>query len=407
MIKAQNFFHKTQDQPFIACEKAFEKVLKREDLGFHQLPQRSHWQEAQKWGKQTRDSFDRLMVLGMGGSSLGGMALVEALSEDPESVEFWNDTDPQVFYERLQSIKYPEKTHWLVISKSGKTLEIASMVNWAAQYAQTHWSGVDLYKNMTVITQWDENPLHQWAQAHHVNHFAHPLDVGGRFSALSVVGLFPLSFAGVELDEVKNGASWARDQKILVSELSAQLLMSFDREEFVTVQWPYSSKLKSYCEWFSQLWAESLAKKQDNQGAAGPRVSTPTFCVGARDQHSVLQQMADGYQDKFIIFTIIDSLAQQGVPLGENQFKGFESLKGKTLGEVYQIQSLATREALKEKGVSQLTLNWEALDGFCMGGAMMLWELVTGVLGEVLDINAFDQPGVELGKIKAQKLLDC
>jgi glucose-6-phosphate isomerase len=177
---------------------------------------------------------------------------------------------------------------------------------------------------------------------------------------------------------------------------------SFLRNEWITQFWIYSDRLATFGAWLQQLWAESLAKSQTRQGAKAPRVSTPMACVGAVDQHSILQQVAEGERDKLILFFDIVGEKDQVVP---NLFPELKHLDGNGLQSVLEAESQATLQALSQAGVSNLRLELDGLTAASLAACFMLFELVIGTLGEGFDINAFDQPGVENGKVLAKQLL--
>jgi glucose-6-phosphate isomerase len=187
--------------------------------------------------------------------------------------------------------------------------------------------------------------------------------------------------------------------------LTAQSLKSFEREEWITLFWVYCNRLFTWGLWVQQLWAESLAKKKNRQGQEAPRASTPIALVGANDQHSVLQQVAEGARDKFIWFMRVRESETAGPVLKKSQFANQTYLEGKSLGALLSAESQATMKALQQNQVQSLCLEVDRLDEATMGALFMILELVVGALGEAFDINAFDQPGVELGKRLALEIL--
>lgn len=169
--------------------------------------------------------------------------------------------------------------------------------------------------------------------------------------------------------------------------------------------WSYNSRMKNFGLWFQQLWAESLGKAVKWDGSPAPRVSSPLCAVGASDQHSILQQVMERAKDKFVVFQRFADTEGGTKKILQPQFPETKSLQGRTMGALLGVEAQSTQETLNHNGVSTLTLSYKALDEESLGYQFMLWELVVAGLGEVLGINAFDQPGVELGKVLAKKKL--
>jgi len=218
--------------------------------------------------------------------------------------------------------------------------------------------------------------------------------------------MFPAAFYGLDTARLRSGAAWALEQDELVERLAAQSLASFKREEWITLFWSYADGLRDFGLWAQQLWAESLGKKSDRQGGRAPRASTPLPAVGSSDQHSILQQVVEGARDKFLWFIRVDRSERAGPALERNLFDGQALMRGKGMGRLFGAMAEATRSALEREGVPSLTLRTERLDEESLGALFMILQLTVGAIGEAMDINAFDQPGVELGKRLARRLLE-
>jgi glucose-6-phosphate isomerase len=375
--------------------------------GFAQLPERSHlWATCEARAREVRLSSHQMVILGIGGSSNGAKALLRAVqvAKGPHRVVVFDNIDSVPFWSWLREQRDLSETHWVIASKSGSTIEPLAMAEFVDQNLRT--SGFrKLSQNCTVITESGENPLASWAQREGVFHLEVPKDVGGRFSVLSPIGMFPAAFAGMNLDHFREGAQWALTQEALVTKLAAQMLSSFGREEWITLLWSYSEGLVGFGDWLRQLWAESLAKAKTRKGLVAPRVSTPMPCVGTSDQHSILQQVMEGARDKHVwFFRVLKSEAQQPA-LERAVFDMCRDLVGHSMGRLFAAEADATRDALAAEGIQSLTLVTDQLDERSMGGLFMLMQLVISVMGECLDINAYDQPGVELGKTLMREAL--
>lgn len=390
------------------AQKSLLALKARTDLGFMRLPERSDlWDASEQRGRDLRKNSHTLAVLGMGGSSLGGRALMQALQKwsTTHHVEFLDNVDADRFWKWLKSRSNLTDTHWVIISKSGNTIETLTMAEFVDQHLRSG-GFKKLSASATVISEADDNPLMRWARKEGVPALEIPKDVGGRFSVLSPVGLLPAAFYGLDLDALCEGAAWALGQDELLTRLTAQTLMSFDRSEWITLFWAYSDGLRDFGLWTQQLWAESLGKALNRMGDQAPRASTPLSAVGSSDQHSILQQVMEGARDKFLWFLRVNQSENDSVVLEKNLFDCQHLMHGKTMGRLFGAMAEATRAALEKQGVQSLTLTTDRLDERSMGALFMILELVVGSLGEALDINAFDQPGVELGKKLARGILD-
>lgn len=387
------------DSELSRCEDGLKKLRARKDIGFLQLPARLELWKA--CAAQAEKVKGRVGVLGIGGSSLGGRALMDALGS--KKVEFFENVDGKDFWTRIEALKDIRDMHWVIISKSGSTIETLGQASFLIQHLEN--LKISWKDRFTVVTESKSNPLNNWAKSHGISILEVPVDVGGRFSVLSPVGMFPAAAAGLDIEQIRQGAEWALTQDKLITKLMAQSLKSWDRQEWISLFWVYCNNLYTSGLWIQQLWAESLAKKTDRKGKAAPRVSSPMSLVGANDQHSVLQQVAEGARDKFIWFVRVTESETAGPKLERSLFSNQPYLTGKTMGAMLAAEAQATAKALQQNNVQSLTLELDRLDAFNMGAFFMLMELVVGSLGEVLDINAFDQPGVELGKRLALDIL--
>jgi glucose-6-phosphate isomerase len=395
-----------QKAPASFYEKArrgLESFNRRSDIGFSQIPERKAiWTSVKATGDKLRENYQTMVVVGIGGSALGPRVLVD-LYQSPKSshqVLFCDNVDPWEFDRLFQSIRDIEKTCWVFISKSGSTIETLTSLDFIHQKI-----GSVLSSRSLVISEPKSSPLMDWAKSYSVPCLEIPFDVGGRFSVLTSVGLVPAAFLGLDIEKIRAGAQEALRNSNQVIEMMALALASFDREEWISQFWFYSSGLKNFGAWLQQLWAESLAKKLDRSGDSAPRVSTPLSQVGACDQHSVLQQVMEGARDKWVVFTRVNSLESDGEVLKKTLFAQHQFLEGKKLGHLLGAEANATQEALNRQGVSTLILSVPDLNPQSLGELFMFWQLVVAGLGECLDINAFDQPGVELGKQLAKESL--
>ncbi len=386
----------TRNSPVItAFETHFDEVI-ADNPGFIRiLHDVDLLKSSKERAKEIKSQFDHMIVLGVGGSSLGGKAIMQAF-DCKDKISFFENLDSYSFDKEIKKLKDLKKIHWVAISKSGGTLETLTQLQFVHEFYQKQ--NLDLTKQMTVITEKKSNPLFDWATENKIPVLEVPVDVGGRFSVLTSVGMFPAAFAGLEVDGFIDGAKEALKNKKSLVEFCSQIATSFEKEEWITILWIYSEALKTFGLWFQQLWAESLAKKKTWDGKPAPRVSTPMMMLGSNDQHSMLQQVMDGERDKFVIFMRSDREENSGDKLGKTFFKDFQFLQNESMGKLFKAQVVGTQQALHKEGIESLTIQLTKFDEQELGSLFFYFEMVTAMLGKYHNINAYDQPGVELSK---------
>ncbi|MEO0337196.1 MAG: glucose-6-phosphate isomerase, partial [Pseudomonadota bacterium] len=353
MIKISKSSHSVDSVWSEKFQQGLKDLLERQDLGFFQIPDRSElWSSTLDCAQALLADFDDFVFVGIGGSGLGGRTVANALSGSP-SLHFLENVD-QHSVDRVFGAIDPEKTAFVVTSKSGGTLETLALTNAIEEKLKSQ--SLTLKGRSVVITEPKSNPLSNWGERFGARRLEIPVDVGGRFSVLSPVGLLPAALLGASLGDLKAGALWAKENAHLSVELAALIQQSFERGEWVTQFWVYSDRFATFGDWLQQLWAESLGKKVDRNGSPAPRVSTPMACVGANDQHSILQQVAEGERDKFLLFFRIAGQKDQLVP---NLFPELKHLDSNGLQSVLDAEGNATLQALSQAGVSYAELELE------------------------------------------------
>lgn len=400
MIKISSSSDSVDSELAGKISQSFDQLLDRSDIGFFELPNRpQNWNSARECAEALRARYDSFVFVGIGGSGLGGRTISGAFQTN-QSVYFLENVDPFTVDSVLSRVAL-DTTAFILTSKSGGTLETLALAN--ELEARLQEKGLSLKGRSVVVTEPKDSPLVRWGKSFEALTLEIPFDVGGRFSVLTPVGLLPAAVLGQDVNAFREGALWSMSQKDLLVELSSLIHQSFVRKEWITQFWMYSDRLATLGQWLQQLWAESLAKKVTSTGGTAPRVSTPMACVGAIDQHSILQQVAEGERDKFVLFFNILDEKDKPVP---NLFPELSCLDGNGLQDVLRALSRGTLQALAESGVSYCRIDMETLDAKSLGAVFMLFELVIGTLGEFYNINAFDQPGVERGKVLAKEILD-
>ncbi|MCB0422295.1 MAG: hypothetical protein KDD61_14955, partial [Bdellovibrionales bacterium] len=340
-------------------QSTLHKMISEKEWGFSRVPhQEETWAIAAKVGQRLRSEFDHLVVIGMGGSSLGAKAIVEALRPQAP-ITFWNSSDPETIQRSIKARKDLRKTHWLVISKSGTTLETMALMNLAAQAIDR--AGLNLMEHMSLITEEKSSPLYDFAQTLNMPIYPHPIEVGGRFSVFTLVGMIPAAFAGIDVKELRMGALEIEKNEDLIAQLATTALLSFQKQQWSTVLWPYYDRLKSFSDWLVQLWSESLGKSVTRNGQPAPQASYPSHCLGARDQHSILQQFAEGEKDKWILFFKVMDHQVETLRFTEKGKVYPPLLHNLDLNTICNIQADATYESLLEGGASVDCLTFERL----------------------------------------------
>ncbi|MEZ4257295.1 MAG: glucose-6-phosphate isomerase [Polyangiales bacterium] len=358
-----------------------------------------------------------VLVLGIGGSSLGTRAIMNALAGPPEltyarpgrRIHLPDNSDPWVLAELLRLLA-PGKTLALAVSKSGGTVETAAQVlvvrEWLEKGLGAKWT-----ERFAVVTDPNVGPLREMARAHDLAAFDVPSNIGGRFSVLTAVGLLPAAMAGLDVAGVLRGAAsmaeQCRSRQLASNPAGVLAVVSTLQHRLhgrnIHVLMPYADSLRSLTAWFVQLWAESLGKRTDRAGRTVEVGPTPVPAIGATDQHAQMQLFMEGPRDK--ILTFID-VKERPVDLPIPKADGaFGYLGGHTLLGVLDAELRGTRLALARDGRPSMTVEIERVDAEHLGALFFLFEAATAIAGELYDINAFDQPGVEAGKRLAFGLL--
>jgi glucose-6-phosphate isomerase len=353
-----------------------------------------------------RARFAEVVVLGTGGSSLGGRTLCR-LSEDASAprLRFEDNVDPHSFDALLKEID-PAKTGFIVISKSGSTAETMTqfLVCLAAMRAAL---GDGAAAHFTAITEPGDSVLRRLCAKFGIDVLDHDPGVGGRYSALSLVGLLPAMIAGLDAAAVRAGAQGvldlalgADDPETVPPAVGAAIAVGLAREKRISqsVLMPYVDRLREFALWYRQLWAESLGKR--GQG------TTPVDALGTVDQHSQLQLYLDGPRDK--MFTVM-MLACAGTgaridpALADDDALGY--LAGRTVGDLMDAEQRATARTLIRNNRPTRIFRLETLDEATMGALMMHFMLETVIAAHLLQVDPFDQPAVEEGKVLTREYL--
>lgn len=390
-----------------------ERLRAGGNLGWWGLPSDASVRDpAIALGEELKDRFENVVVLGIGGSSLGGKAAISALAgpfhnlmprekRGGARVFFPDNSDPATFAMLLDSIDL-SKTCFLAITKSGGTAETLAQLLVIRQRL-----GAKLKDQLVVITDPESGSLRKIAKAEGMRTLPVPPKVGGRFSVLTAVGLVPIAAAGLDARGLCEGADSMRKrcEEASLHKNPAYMLGAvhhvFDRSRGrnIHVLFPYADALRDVGDWYVQLWAESLGKNEK----VGP---TPIRAVGATDQHSMLQLLMEGPQDKLVTFVAVEEprsdLTLHGHWLEESAV-GY--LAGKSMGELIEAERIGTAAALANAGRPSMTIRMPRIDARSVGELLFLWEAATAFTGFLYGVDPFDQPGVEASKKITQGLL--
>jgi glucose-6-phosphate isomerase len=353
-----------------------------------------------------KDTSD-VAVLGIGGSSLGGQALkaLEATGRKGPRVTFHDNPDPQSWQHAMSGFDL-KTTRFVVISKSGGTAETLMQALTAADAIEKAGGGKYLKYHFAIVTEAKKSPLRDFALAIGAPTLDHPTGVGGRYSVLTIVGALPALLMGLDVVALREGAQSVLDQALtqpapnVPAAQGAALHHALAGEGRLreTVLWAYADKLATLSGWWRQLWAESLGK--NGKG------STPVGAVGPVDQHSQLQLFRDGPGGA--LFTIVATQTRgQGLvtPAERANALGLQYLAGKSMGDLVAAEARATAETLSRNGRPVRQFHLPKIDEHSMGALMMHFMLETILMGRLMGVDPFDQPGVEEGKVLARQYL--
>ncbi len=344
-------------------------------------------------------------VLGIGGSSLGGQALTALRKVTKPYLEFHDNPDPFAWAKALKRFDL-KKTHFVAISKSGGTAETLMQVLTATEALEK--LGVkNLKKHFTIITEPHQSALADFADSIGAAKLDHPLGVGGRYSVLTMVGLLPAILMGLNVKQLRAGAQAALDQVLNAktpgdapAAVGAALhkALADDGKLATTILWPYADDLAVFGGWWRQLWAESLGK--NGKG------STPVSVLGPVDQHSQLQLFRDGPGNALFTLMTVDTKGKgPAAPRARAKALKLDYLAGKRLGDLVDAEARATAQTLFKNGRPVRQIHLAKVDEFHMGALMMHFMLETIIMGKLMGVDPFDQPGVEEGKILARQYL--
>ena len=369
-----------------------------------------------EFAAMVKGRFDNVLVLGIGGSALGGIAVTEALLKPywnlltPEQrggmprIFFLDNIDPDQITGLLQVLDL-KRTLVNVITKSGSTAETMSQYMIVKNLLEQQL-GNDYRKNIVATTDQKTGILRQLADQEGYKTFVVPDDVGGRFSVFSAVGLLPFALVGIDIEEMMNGIKdmdLALKNTDIHNNIAAQnalihYLMDTKKGKNLSVMMPYSSRLKYISDWYVQLWAESLGKEENNKGKKVNCGPTPIKALGATDQHSQIQLYNEGPNDKVINFIRVEEFDNTLEIPHIFDYTGIGYLGGKTINQLINAEADSTRVALSDYKRPTVTISLPKVNAYNVAQLLYMLEVQTAIAGELYNINTFNQPGVEQAK---------
>ncbi|MBR6722132.1 glucose-6-phosphate isomerase [bacterium] len=376
-----------------------------------------------EYASLVRGRFDNILVLGIGGSALGGLAVTEALLKP-----YWNfltpeqrDNFPRIFFldnidpdsmNGLLDILDLKRTLVNVITKSGSTAETMAQFMIVKNRMKEVLED-DYRKHIVATTDRQTGVLRQISEQEGYKTFVVPDDVGGRFSVFSAVGLLPFALVGIDIDEIMNGIkdmdlalkNTDVHENIAAQGALIQYLMDTKKGKNLSVMMPYSSRLRYVSDWYVQLWAESLGKNEDLQGNSVHVGPTPIRALGATDQHSQVQLYNEGPNDKVINFIRVEEFDTTLEIPKVFEYTGIGYLGGKSLNDLMNAEADSTKVSLIDYSRPSLTISLPKVNGYYVAQLLYMLEVQTAIAGELYNINTFNQPGVEQAKYYTYALM--
>lgn len=413
MLIFQQNFTPTQDSKARDC--VFEQIFQEREekvSGYYDLPFEQHALRDSKVYIQANqavlEKLTDLVIIGIGGSSLGTKAIDCLLSSCKNrkniTLHFLEHTDSIHTQATLESLKLPS-TLFVAISKSGTTIETLSLCKYILKHFGILESPTNKRHFLTITDSL--SPLESWSKKHSIHTIAIPSNVGGRFSVLSSVGIVPLAILGYDTAKLLLGAAkfmesfFARKEEHL---LDKALFYAQHKERYpINVLFSYSSIFKDFNSWYMQLWAESLGKITHSGESVG---LTPIGLIGSIDQHSFLQLIVQGHHDKSVSFLLLDSQSHPQLRIPDIDFlESGDFVNNMSFAKLLNTQQLATIKILDEHKIPTDSITLTELSERSIGALITYYELLTSCVGRLLNINPYDQPGVEFGKKLLKEML--
>ncbi len=401
------------------AEKAMEEKRKTGKMDWRDLPynQDDVVEDIISYAESVKDKFDAFVVLGIGGSALGPLAVQQAINhpyynELPKEkrngypkLYVADNVDPEKLVCLFETIDVT-KCLFNCISKSGSTSETMSQFMIIKEMLSEKLSKEEAAKHIVCTTDKVNGNLIKIAKEEGYKTFIIPNGVGGRFSELTPVGLLPAAMCGINIKELLKGAAYmdelSKEKDIYKNPAYMYAVLHYigmKQGKNISVVMPYADSLKLISDWYAQLWAESLGKKKDNDGNIINAGQTPVKALGVTDQHSQVQLYTEGPYDKIVVFIGVEKFKRTiTIPKIYGDIPSLGFLGGITQNKLIRTEQMSTEYALLKSGKTNLTITLPEVNEFTVGELLYMFEVATGFAGELLNIDAFNQPGVEEGK---------
>ncbi|MGM0440995.1 MAG: glucose-6-phosphate isomerase [Elusimicrobiota bacterium] len=373
--------------------------IKKDKPGFMKLPFRFDVAKKIKEDAKSYRKFNNIVILGIGGSALGNITLYSMLNHPYHNIKkpqnlprfFAVDNVDPAWVKSLEEIIDPEETLFNVITKSGGTAETLSNFFYFLEKLKDK---TENWREHLVFTTGKEGFLREFSRKEDIATYSIPEDVGGRYSVLSEVGLFPAAVCGIDIEQLLEGAADAEEEERFPVEYAALQYYFFKKSKNINVFMPYSKKLERTADWFRQLWAESLGKNKH----IGP---TPVKALGTTDQHSQVQLYMEGPNDKFITFLSVRQKQPELELVYDDHF-----LSGKSMRDLFNAELKGTQKALTQVDRPSVNIKIPKIDAYNAGELLYQLEKACCITGYMFGVDPFNQPGVELGKKLAYEILE-
>lgn len=380
-------------------------IIEKNDYGFVKVLDDSDIIKKSNEFYNKNKHFKNIVVLGIGGSALGLNAILDLYKFSDNKRKFYilDNIDPLFLYYIFEKVRLSD-TIFFVISKSGQTVETLSQFLYI--FDKVKKNNLDPKKHFVFITDPEKGFLREISKNEGITTFDVPKDLGGRFSVLSYVGLLPAFFLDENIPELMEGTKIV-EKNFLETCLFSNILylLNIRRGKSSLVLLHYGDRLERFCQWFSQLWAESLGKKFGINGEILMTGQTPIIAKGVTDQHSQLQLYLEGPKDKVVIMIKSNDKINLEIPEVFNNYDSVSYLCSKTFDDLFDAEFRGTYGALIKESVPTINIEIEQLNLKTLGALFYFFELATAYSGKLYNINPFDQPGVEIGKRIAFSIL--
>lgn len=392
---------------------AMQKEKSSGKIGYYNLPENGFEliKEVEEYKKKNsllkNDTIRDIVVIGIGGSSLGTKAVYDLLKDQVKTKKrlyFLENVDPIDITRTLKKIN-KNKALFIVISKSGSTIETTSIFKYIIEKFKFSFKNKEDMKRFIAITDLGSS-LSMLADKNEIKQFNIPLNVGGRFSVLSAVGIVPLCLLDFDVKGVLTGAKEFVDSFFDKKEkqlLEKAFFYARSAKTFpINVMFTYSTLFTYFNQWYVQLWAESLGKIDKFGNSVG---LTPIHLVGSVDQHSFLQLIIQGPKNKTVtVIKIEDFKKPIKIPkISLDYLDKVDYINGHKFNKLLNEECNATYETIIDEGIPADSIVLDEISASNIGNLIMYYELLTSAVGQFLEINTYDQPGVEFGKIKLVK----